>query len=434
MLIEKANSFESIGTQLVNGRVDVGSFARPAMADSLLRLTDLEVNRGMNQVLSGFNLEVQSGDVVVLHSENGAGKSTVIESSARLLPLEKGTVHHHEKLVADAEGRRVTPPAPFGLTLQSNGVIGDETIENHLQTVCALSHMETNLTPILEAYGLAHRRHDRIGQLSGGQVRKVSVVAGLLPAMLSMEPRLVLLDEPATGLDQSAQASLIRDIGRLRQAGHGLLIASHNPAILECATRIHDLQTETHIEQSEMEAWHEYGESKPASFVATKAGQRYLRSTQAGLARNGLIALLVLGTLLAFVKPSDIEDRTLLIGFVLSAPFAAGLAGDPVLFLLREQRAVDWWRAHVQRLPAADVFAPLVGALATALGTVLFLDGFDWKVTLIGAAVMWLTMSAVRLIELSTLRLSRPNAVFLRLLLPILILPWALITEYTVSL
>ena len=130
MLIEKANSFESIGTQLVNGRVDVGSFARPAMADSLLRLTDLEVNRGMNQVLSGFNLEVQSGDVVVLHSENGAGKSTVIESSARLLPLEKGTVHHHERLVADAEGRRMTPPAPFGLTLQSNGVIGDETIED----------------------------------------------------------------------------------------------------------------------------------------------------------------------------------------------------------------------------------------------------------------------------------------------------------------
>ena len=104
------------------------------------------------------------------------------------------------------------------------------------------------------------------------------------------------------------------------------------------------------------------------------------------------------------------------------------------MFLLREQRAVDWWRAHVQRLPAADVFAPLVGALATALGTVLFLDGFDWKVTLVGAAVMWLTMLAVRLIELSTLRLSRPNAVFLRLLLPILILPWALITEYTVSL
>mgnify|MGYP000707330881 FL=1 len=54
------------------------------MAETLLRLEDLEVSRGMNKVLSSFHLEIKSGDVVVLHSENGAGKSTVIEASARL--------------------------------------------------------------------------------------------------------------------------------------------------------------------------------------------------------------------------------------------------------------------------------------------------------------------------------------------------------------
>ena len=211
----------------MNGRFDVGLQSRTSMAETLLRLEDLEVSRGMNNVLSSFHLEIKSGDVVVLHSENGAGKSTVIESSARLLPLEKGSVFHHDALVLDAEGRRNLPKKPFGLTLQSNGLIGDETVENHLLTVCALSHMKADITPILESFGLAHRKHDRIGQLSGGQARKVAVIAGLLPAMLSSKPRLILLDEPATGLDQSAVQTLVSAIGQLRSAGHGFLIASH---------------------------------------------------------------------------------------------------------------------------------------------------------------------------------------------------------------
>ncbi len=403
------------------------------MPASLLSLADIEVRRGMGVVLSGFNLEVASKDVVVLHGKNGAGKSTVIESCARLLPLEKGSIHHHGSLVVDSEGRRSLAKKPFGLTLQSNGLLGDETVENHLSTVCSLSGMKTDLLPLLEAYGLAHRRYDRIGQLSGGQARKVAVLAGLLPAMLSPEPRLVLLDEPATGLDGSALASLSSDIGQLREAGHAFVIASHHPEMMKCATRLHNLESETHQEQSKVQAWQAIGVEENISLLTTRTGHRYLRSTRAGLARNGLTALLVLGSLLAFIDPGTLE-RPLLVGFVLAAPFAAGLAGDPVVYLMREQRAGDWWRAHVNRLPTADFLPPILGFVITGLGTILFLDALSWKLSLVGAGVLWVTLLCVRFIELSTLRLARPNAVFIRLLLPILILPWALVVEYAATL
>jgi len=416
-----------------NGRFDVGLQTRTSMAASLLSLVDLEVRRGMSVVLSDFNLEVSSKDVVVLHGKNGAGKSTVIESCARLLPLEKGSVSHHGSLVVDSEGRRSLAKQPFGLTLQSNGLLGDETVENHLSTVCSLSGMKTNLLPILDAYGLAHRRYDRIGQLSGGQARKVAVLAGLLPAMLSSEPRLVLLDEPDAGLDEDALAALISDIGQLREAGHAFVIASHHPEIMKCATRLHDLESETVQQQPKSQPWQALGIQEKVSLLSTKTGHRYLRSTRAGMARNGLTALLVLGTLLAFIDPASLE-KTLLVGFVLASPFAAGLAGDPVVHLMREQRAADWWRAHVNRLPAADFLAPVLGFVLTALGCVLFLDAMNWKLSLVGAGVLWMTLLCVRFIELSTLRLARPNAVFIRLLLPILILPWALIVEYSATL
>ena len=416
-----------------NGRFDVGLQSRTYMPASLLSLVDIEVRRGMGVVLSGFNLEVASKDVVVLHGENGAGKSTVIESCARLLPLERGSILHHGSLVVDSEGRRSLAKQPFGLTLQSNGLLGDETVENHLSTVCSLSGMKTDLLPLLDAYGLAHRRYDRIGQLSGGQARKVAVLAGLLPAMLSREPRLVLLDEPATGLDERALAALISDIGQLREAGHAFLIASHHPEIMKCATRLHDLKSETIQNQPESQPWQALGIEENISLLSTRTGHRYLRSTRAGLARNGLTALLVLGALLAFIDPVSLE-KSILVGFVLAAPFAAGLAGDPVVYLMREQRAGDWWRAHVNRLPAADFLAPVLGFTLTGLGSILFLDAFDWKISVIGAGVLWATLLCVRFIELSTLRLARPNAVFIRLLLPILILPWALVVEYAATL
>ena len=403
------------------------------MAESLLSLVDLEVRRGMGIVISGFNLEVAPKDVVVLHGENGAGKSTVIESCARLLPLEKGSIHHHGSLVVDSEGRRNVAKYPFGLTLQRNGLLGDETVEDHLSTVCALSEMKTDILPMLESYGLAHRRHDRIGQLSGGQARKVAVLAGLLPAMISSEPRLVFLDEPDAGLDENALAALISDIKLLRNAGHAFIIASHHTEILQCATRLHDLEVETKQQHDDEQAWKTVGVEEKSGLLSTRTGHRYLRSTRAGFARNGLTALLAIGTLLAFIDPTTIDNQTILFGFVLAPPFAAGLIGDPVIYLMREQRAIDWWRAHVNRLPSADFFAPILGFILAALGGVLFLDGINWELSVIGAGILWVTMSCVRFIELSTLRLARPNAVFIKLLVPILILPWALVVEYAAT-
>ena len=150
------------------------------MAEVLLSIKGAEVRRGMGIVLSSFDLQVNSGDIVVIHGANGSGKSTVIETAARLLPMEKGQVSHHQHLTLHSDGRRKKPIKPFGLTLQSNGVIGSETIENHLRTVAALAGKEVDLAPLLESYDIQHRTQDIIAHLSGGQQRKVAVLAGLL--------------------------------------------------------------------------------------------------------------------------------------------------------------------------------------------------------------------------------------------------------------
>ncbi|MDE0858216.1 MAG: ATP-binding cassette domain-containing protein [Candidatus Poseidoniaceae archaeon] len=400
------------------------------MAEALLNIEGVEVRRGMGVVLSAFDLTLASGEILVLHGANGAGKSTVIETAAGLLPLEQGSVAHHQKMTSHADGRRIKPTSPFGLTLQTNGVIGSERVHSHLTAVAELSDASLELNPLLEAYGLQHRAHDRVAHLSGGQARKVAVLAGLMPAMLATSPCLVLLDEPDSGLDEAAIDSLCEHVTTLAAAGHGFLIATHNPRLLSIATHLHDLNTKTKHNSVSDEPWVPLGTPAPSKWLLVRTGHRYSRSTSAGFARNGLAALMVLGCVLALGDPSVLPKGLWVTGGVLAPAFAAGLAGDPTTHLMREGRANDWWRAQAQRTPNALGLGLGIGAWTTALSSVLFLGGLDLCLIAAGAVIGELTMASVRALYNSTHRLSRPNAVFIRLLLPAFILPWALIVSW----
>lgn len=404
------------------------------MAEVLLSIKEVEVRRGMGIVLSEYDLEVYEGDILVITGENGSGKSTVIETAARLLPLEKGHVSHHGQLTHHADGRRLDPVKPFGLTLQSNGVIGSETVVNHLQTVAMLSGVQLDHDALLESYNMDHRKADVIGHLSGGQARKVAVLTGLIPAMVSESPTLVLLDEPGAGLDDSAIDSLIDQITSLAAAGHGFLIASHNPKIQSIATKLHDLSTTVQGAHNEAKPWTPIGIKAEPRNTLFRTGHRYASSTHSGLARNGVVSIMVLGCLLALGEPANLPDGLWATGAILAPAFASGLVGDPTTYLLRENRAADWWRAQAQRTPAATGLGLIVGTTVTVAASYVMLGLVDLNLVLIGALICEFSMKGVRFLNASTQRLSRPNAVFIRLLLPAFILPWALIVSWAAEL
>ena len=132
------------------------------MAEPVLELSNVTVRRGMGVVLRNFSLTVNAGDCVVLYGENGVGKSTVIETAARLLPLEEGAVKHNGRLVFDAEGRRVNPVNPFGLTLQANCLVPSQTIQQQLDNVIAICGKSYDYSSVLERYNIGNRRNDKI--------------------------------------------------------------------------------------------------------------------------------------------------------------------------------------------------------------------------------------------------------------------------------
>ena len=143
----------------------------------------------------------------------------------------------------------------------------------------------------------------------------------------------------------------------------------------------------------------------------------------------------MIGGLLSLVEPLSIsEHKVLLVGFTLAPALTIGLVGDPVISMLFEQRAIDWWRSQVQIIPNSSIETLFSGCLLTLFSMQIFLENLDWSLIFIGGLIALLTTTFVSFLQLSTIRLARSNAVFVRLLTPILILPWALIVDYSATL
>ena len=403
------------------------------MTDALLNLNSVTVRRGMKTVLSQLNLQVSSGQVILFNGTNGEGKSTIIEAAAGLIPLEAGSVHHHGELLIDESGKGAKPVHPFGLTLQADGCMGHQRIEEHLVNTMDIAGSRVEMDSILERYNLKHRKHDLIAQLSGGQRRKVAMIAGILPGFISKEPRLIFLDEPDSGLDEASRKSLIEDIHYLRQKGHAVLIASHNKEFEDCATDLYNIEGMVEINQESTTeiVRNDVTNLPPKGWIALRNGVVSNNRTLSTLAYNGIAGFLTLGILLALVDPTKLDTGTIQkSGLILSSAFAAGLVGDSMVQMLHEHRSLAWWKAHKQGIPSSYVHGAILGFALTLLTQLAMDMTISWGLTIIGSLLTTLTMFIVRMFDLTSARLARPRAAFTRILTPTLILPFALLVQW----
>lgn len=153
-------------------------------------------------VLRGISLEAREGEAVAILGPNGSGKSTLLKIMATLaLPADGSVFLERWNIVQHpAEAR-----AHLGVVFQSPALDDKLTVLENLyfhgllyglpQPVLAARIKES-----LEAFRLWDRRHERVEQLSGGLQRRVELAKGILH-----KPRVLLLDEPSTGLDPAAR-------------------------------------------------------------------------------------------------------------------------------------------------------------------------------------------------------------------------------------
>ena len=189
------------------------------------RLTVSDVSRffGRRRALSHVSLACKTGEIVGLLGPNGAGKSTLLAVAATILQPSSGTVRYgaHTAREAGAALR-----GQVGLLAHDLQLYPELTARENLQFFAGLygvSDPRVCADLALERAGLTTRGDDLVLGFSRGMRQRVALERALLH-----EPRLVLLDEPFTGLDEASRRALSNRLRELRTEGRIILLATHD--------------------------------------------------------------------------------------------------------------------------------------------------------------------------------------------------------------
>ncbi|HKO91964.1 MAG TPA: ABC transporter ATP-binding protein [Polyangiaceae bacterium] len=193
---------------------------------SVLSLQDIQRSFGKARALSGVSLNVQQGEVVGLIGRNGAGKSTLLNVALGLLHADRGSVR---VFGLDPRQHPVEVKRRVGLVPEDESVFVNASIQRLFELHAALYPSWDEALAMRLLGPLAQDRSARLDGLSKGQARRV-----LLTCAMAHRPELLLLDEPAGGLDPSARREFLElAIELLNDAGSTILFSSHHMGDIE---------------------------------------------------------------------------------------------------------------------------------------------------------------------------------------------------------
>ncbi|WP_342023632.1 ABC transporter ATP-binding protein [Arthrobacter citreus] len=167
--------------------------------------------------LTEVSLSIRAGEALGLLGPNGAGKSTLLNLLCGIRTPDAGTVELFGRNPRNPEARR-----ELGTTPQATSVPPTLRVRETVDFVAAHYGDPVPTPELLADFGLSPIADKQCGGLSGGQQRRLMVALALVG-----RPRLVILDEPTTGLDVEARENLWERLGEYRRNGGTLLVTSH---------------------------------------------------------------------------------------------------------------------------------------------------------------------------------------------------------------
>jgi heme exporter protein A len=192
----------------------------PAFSPVGLRFESIDKRYGGLLALRGVSLTIAPGECAVFAGRNGSGKTTLLRVAARLVRPSGGSLSFSNPSRGDLE-RPVRP----GLVAHATMVYDELSAEENLLLFArlqAVSRPEHRVEALLEEVGLSDRRASLVRTFSRGMRQRVAIARALLH-----EPAVLLLDEPATGLDPQGVTWLAEAIRRLRESGRTILMSLH---------------------------------------------------------------------------------------------------------------------------------------------------------------------------------------------------------------
>ena len=194
---------------------------------------DLCKSFGPLTAVNHVSIQIEQGHITGFLGPNGSGKTTTLRMLCGLLTPDSGS---GQVLGLEFPREAEAIKRQTGYMTQRFSLYEDLTIEenlNFIARVYSLDNVARRVTDTLEKLGLANRRKQLAGQLSGGWKQRLALAAAVMH-----EPKLLLLDEPTAGVDPQARRDFWDEIHRLSDEGLTVLVSTH---YMDEAERCHEI-------------------------------------------------------------------------------------------------------------------------------------------------------------------------------------------------
>lgn len=193
----------------------------------MLKVKDINVFYGAIHALHGISFDVKPGSIVTLIGANGAGKTSILHTISRLIPLKSGTIAFKDTAIERTEAHKLVP---MGLAHVPEGrrVFASMTVRENLEMGAYTRNDKVEIAEDLEKVfshfpRLKERRKQLAGTLSGGEQQMLAMGRALMS-----KPTLLMLDEPSMGLSPILVEEIFRIIQNVHDNGTTILLVEQN--------------------------------------------------------------------------------------------------------------------------------------------------------------------------------------------------------------
>lgn len=216
----------------------------------MLMLKNIAIRYGEVEALKDFSTEIPEGQITILAGPDGAGKSSLIRMIIGLSPRQSGRMYWEGKeILSDHRPlTRIVGYMPERFSLYSDLSVAENLqFFGRIHGLCA-GEIQQRSQELLERTGMHPFMKRRAGQLSGGMKQKLALSCILLAA-----PRLILLDEPTTGVDPLSRIEFFSIIESLRDEGKTILLATPYLDEAERGNRVIFIKDGTKLSEGDIE-------------------------------------------------------------------------------------------------------------------------------------------------------------------------------------